>query len=171
MWYGIKNQVFEFFKKLFDKYALLLRICLALVLIIVVIGVANFLHSEEPKLPTSDLAKFVVGGLVVVGLFYSILAFEFNVKKTKNDNKTAKEILTFNTANEWHKAPVKDYQKCSIEFEGKFIKNKSKRTTEELYNYIEDNLEFRESLKGILNHSCPVKNSNSCAVMQIQRKF
>jgi hypothetical protein len=147
-----KKGLGSFFKALFGKYALLFRVSLALALIIVVIGIADYLHFTEPNLLISDLAKFVVGGLVVVGLFYSILSFEFNVRKTKQDYKTAKEILTFNTANEWHKAPVKDYQKTSIEYEKKFVKTKKNRTAEDLYNYVERNLDFRESLKGILNY-------------------
>jgi hypothetical protein len=147
-----KKDIPSLIKRIFDKYSLLFRITVAIVLIIIVIGVADYLHDTEKDLPMSDLAKFVVGGLVVVGLFYSILAFEFNVKKTKRDYQTAKEILTFNTANEWHKAPVKDYQVTSIECEYAFQKTKPERTAEELYNYVQSNLEYRETLKGILNY-------------------
>lgn len=39
----------------------------------------------------------------------------------KLDYKSAKEVMAFNTANEWHKAPVKDNQKTSIGFENQFI--------------------------------------------------
>jgi hypothetical protein len=147
-----KTGVKDFFKKLFDKYALVFRIVLSWALIIFVIGFAVYLHKKEPSLALSELSKFVVGGLVVVGLLYSILAFEFNVKKAKKDYKSAKEILTFNTANEWHKAPVKDYQKASIDYEKRFVDAKAERTAEDLYTYVEDNLDFRESLKGILNY-------------------
>jgi len=43
-----KKGLGSFFKALFGKYALLFRVSLALALIIVVIGIADYLHFTEP---------------------------------------------------------------------------------------------------------------------------
>lgn len=80
--------------------------------------------------------------------------YEFAANKTRADAKSSKEILTYNIAAEWHKSPVKDYQKSSIEFEKKFKKTCADKTIEGFQVFIEDeaNLDFKESLKGILNY-------------------
>lgn len=149
---GQRDKSYHKFKVFVTDHSILFRVLFAGILILALSGIGLILHQKYSKFDTVEFAKFITGGLVVIGLVYSILAFEFNVKKTKLDYKTAKEILTFNTANDWHKSPIKDYQNTSIGFEKKFIDSANTRTVEELYDYVENNLEYRESLKGILNY-------------------
>jgi hypothetical protein len=87
-------------------------------------------------------------------LFFAMLNYEFATSKSKQDHQSIRELTTFNTANEWHKSPLNDYQKESIRFEKRFIESKEIRTATDFEEFINDpdNLLFKESLKGILNH-------------------
>lgn len=124
-------------------------ICVSVVTVIFLIGFIFFFCCNWAG---KDVAQVCTGLLLTITLFFTALNYEFAAGKTKNDYKTAKEILTFNTANEWHKAPIKDYQRISIEFENKFIDSKVCRSIADFDTYIHSEIEFRESLKGILNY-------------------
>lgn len=100
-----------------------------------------------------DAAQVCTGFFIVVTLFFAALNYEFTYIKTKRDAQLARETLTFTTASEWHKSPIKDYQKTSIQHERIFIASTQARSAEDFEKYFEDinNLEFKESLKGIFN--------------------
>jgi hypothetical protein len=124
-------------------------ICLAVTFIICCIG---FALAYKAHWPAKDILQVCTGFLLVITLYFTALNYEFTASKTRNDYKTAKEILTFNTANEWHKTPIKDYQRTSIEHENKFIARQGKRTIIDLDTYIDETIDYRESIKGILNY-------------------
>ncbi|MDB5199258.1 MAG: hypothetical protein JWO92_1221 [Chitinophagaceae bacterium] len=100
-----------------------------------------------------DVAQVCTGFFIVITLFFTALNYEFSTSKMKQDYKSAKELLTYNTATEWHKSPLTEYQKTSISYEKKFIATNAVRTSKDFDLYISDpsNLDFRESLKGLLN--------------------
>lgn len=92
------------------------RYVICLLVVISIFGFGLFLRYSR-HWSAKDIAQVCTGFFIVITLFFTALNYEFSASKTKQDYKTAKEILTFNTACEWHKSPVKDYQKVSIEFE------------------------------------------------------
>lgn len=150
-----KDGVRTYFKSFYERYSLLLRISLSVAFIIVIIGYANFLHQTEPKLALSELAKFVVSGLVVVGLFYSILAYEFGVKKSKLDRRVQKGQSTFNILSTWYNSPLIDYSKVIDSFEKSDKYSLLKNNIEEFEKYFEDvdkSIELRNAYRGIFNH-------------------
>lgn len=136
----------KFFNNLFAY-----RYAICLLVVIGIIGLWFFLYFARDW-TAKDAAQVCTGFFIVLTLFFTALNYEFAASKMKQDYRAAKETLTFNTANEWHKAPLKDFQKTSIEFENKFIASGDERSIEDFEKYIEGNLEFRESLKGILNY-------------------
>ncbi len=101
-----------------------------------------------------DTIQVCTGLLILLTLFFAALNYEFTSSKARRDYEAARELLTFNTASEWHKAPIKDYQRTSIGFENTFIASSAVRNVADFEVFIDNpaNLEFRESLKGILNY-------------------
>lgn len=120
---------------------------------IIIIGLWFFLYFIK-HWNAKDGAQVCTGFFIVITLLFAALNFEFSNSKMQSDYRAAKELLTFNTASEWHKAPIKDYQRISIGFENKFISSKHKRLVADFEAFIDnsENLEYRESLKGILNY-------------------
>lgn len=126
-------------------------ICILFVFAIGFFGIFLYLYKHWHF---KDAAQVCTGFSVLMTLFFAALNFEFASSKSKQDYKATRELTTFNTANEWHKSPLNEYQKESIRFEKKFIDSKAVRTANDFEGYINDpdNLVFKESLKGILNH-------------------
>lgn len=100
-----------------------------------------------------DAAQVCTGFFIVITLFFTALNYEFSASKVKQDYKAAKELLTYNTATEWYKTPLKDYQKISIQFENKFIASNAVRTVDDFFIFITEpeQLEYKECFKGLLN--------------------
>lgn len=129
------------------------RQLISLFVFLSIIGFGAYLYLYK-KWPAKDVAQVCTGGLIVLTLFFAALNYEFSNSKLRLDYKAAKELLTFNIASEWHKPTLAEYQKKSIEFENKFITSYSVRTYIDFDKFIKDplNADYRESLKGILNH-------------------
>lgn len=91
---------------------------------------------------------------IVISLFYTALNYEFNASKSKNEIKSNRDILTFNTAAEWHKNHLMTYQRTILIFERKFLQFHEKASPEEYMIFFEDirNIDYKVALKGILNH-------------------
>ena len=135
------NQIFRY------RYT----ICMIIIVSIILSGF--YLHNCRNWI-FKDVVQVCSSSFIVLTLFFAAMNYEFTANKTRMDNKSAKEILTYNIAAEWHKAPIKDYQKTIIQFENKFIKDYPDKTIEGFQSFIEEegNLEYKESLKGILNY-------------------
>jgi len=116
-------------------------------------GLGLYLYLIK-KWQFKDAAQLCTGFLVLLTLFFAALNYEFAFSKLKQDYKSARDLTTFNTANEWHKSPLNDYQKVSIKAEKAFIASNPTRSADDFEKFINDpaNLDFKESLKGILNH-------------------
>lgn len=138
---GVVNVIFEF------------RYVVCLIVLIVILGLGLFLYFKNHWI-AKDVAQICTGFFIVLTLFFTALNYEFTASKVERDNKAARELLTFNIAAEWHKAPIKDYQKATIEFEDKFIATKEVRDKEDFNLFLNNpvNIEYKEALKGTLNY-------------------
>jgi hypothetical protein len=101
-----------------------------------------------------DMMQVCTGLLIVLTLFFAGLNYEFTSSKARRDYESARQLLTFTTSTEWHKAPVKDYQRVIIEFENKFIERSTMRDMTDFEKFIDDpdNLDYRESLHELFNY-------------------
>jgi hypothetical protein len=89
------------------------------ILVGIIIYVTNqFYRTQHPEITDyihlKDTIQICTGCLLVVTLFYSIMTYEYNHLKFKHDNKKAKDLLTYNTATEWHKTGMVDIQKKCV---------------------------------------------------------
>lgn len=147
-------------------------ICIAVVLLIIIVGIYLRINKHWT---IKDTTQLCLGLLIVITFLFALLNFEFSNSKMHRDYKAARELLTYSAAQEWYKAPVKDYQKTSIQFENDFIRTKSIRTSTDFALYIDDprNIEYRESLKGILNYfeSTSIASSKNLIDKDFIREF
>lgn len=105
------------FAAFFNEHGLLFRLGTTLILILFLAIVANNIASRESQIAYSEIARFIVGGLVAIGIYYSILTFEFNVKKNKDDRRMQKSSSTFTILSAWYNTPIVDYSKAISFFE------------------------------------------------------
>jgi hypothetical protein len=126
-------------------------ICLVIVISIMLLGCYLYFFNHWGF---KDVSQVSTGFFIVITLFFTALNYEFAASKTKNDIQSAKNTLTFNTAGEWHKSPIKDYERTVCEFEKPYIAAKAIRSIQDFNNFIEDpnNTSYKQALKGILNH-------------------
>jgi hypothetical protein len=100
-----------------------------------------------------DAAQICTGFFIVITLFFAALNYEFAASKMERDYKSARDLLTYNTATEWHKSPLKDYQIFVIKFEDEFIATSTTTRTPAMFEtFIETRYEYKEALKCLLNH-------------------
>jgi len=145
---ALKNILQNLVKKIFDyRYA----ICFLILLLIIGLG---FYLSIIRGWSFKDIAQVCTGFFIVITLFFTALNYEFAASKTKNDIKSARNTLTFNTAAEWHKSPVKDYEKEIINYEQKYFSLNAVRDIEnfELFIGNPENTTYKESIRGVLNY-------------------
>lgn len=118
-----------------------------------IIGLWFFLYFNKNWV-AKDASQVCTGFFIVITLFFAALNFEFANSKMQKDKESARELLTYTTATEWYKTPLKDYQKTSIGFENQFIAARRIREPKHFRKFINDpkNIDYKESLKGILNH-------------------
>ena len=129
------------------------RYLVSIVIVLFILGTGSYLYFYGGW-NARDVADVCTGAFIVLTLFFTALSFEFSSSKMKQDYKAARELLTFTTANEWYKGPLNRYQKISIAFERQFIASGRVRTANDFERFIThlSRLDFRESLKGILNY-------------------
>lgn len=96
-----------------------IRIIIVVLFLLFLCLLCFYIHTKEPSLPLSELIKILLGGLVVIGLLYSILSYESSIKKTKHDIRIQKASITYSAMGEWHNPPMIDYAKVCSEFESK----------------------------------------------------
>lgn len=105
------------FASFFNEHGLLFRLGTTILLILFLAIVASNMAIEEPRIAYSEIARFIVGGLVAIGIYYSVLTFEFNVKKSKEDRRIQKSSATFTILSAWYNTPIVDYSKSISLFE------------------------------------------------------
>jgi hypothetical protein len=121
---------------------------------ILLIGLAHYLHGEEPELKKSEIVKILNGGLVIIGIMYSILTYESNQVKIRHDIRVSKCSTTFKAMQEWNSASMIDYVKFCKDFQNrkeyKLLKNDTAAFIVEFEKSV--NQEYRKSLLCILNY-------------------
>jgi hypothetical protein len=128
------------------------RIILFLIVVIILLGL--FLNIQLGMTP-DKVAPILVSSFVIIALFLNALSFEYTWHKNLKDSQAARESVTFNTALEWHKSPLKDYIIRIVIAEAKDI---SRFITEKdgkgLHDFISkpENIETRAALAGIFNY-------------------
>lgn len=138
-----------------ERNYLPLRIIILLIIIAALAIGAYILKDSDPNLTTSELVKIITGGLIVIGLLYSILSFEVTLKKNIKENRVRKSAATFNAVSEWYKAPLIDHAQTIRKFEES--KNYQLLHQEDLKPFdvfFSDptNLDFRKAVMGIFNY-------------------
>lgn len=141
-------------RKFFSIDNVQFRVSLLVLAIIALIILAFYLHCKEPQLTPSETAKIVTGGLVIIGLMYSILTYESNQKKNRHDIRIQKCSTTYKAIGEWHTSPMIDYSKCCIAFaqEKDYILLKTDVKAFVIAFDKPKNIEFRKSLICIFNY-------------------
>ncbi len=148
-----KNKLNPKWFRSFIKFIIKYRYPICFIIGLLIIGLWFYLYYDKDWV-AKDASQVCTGFFIVITLFFAALNFEFANSKMQRDADSARELLTYNTATEWYKAPLKDYQKTSIGFENEFIWSREKRLPKHFRKYIDDpkNIDYKESLKGILNH-------------------
>jgi hypothetical protein len=139
-----------------QSHAFLFRVCIASVLILILCYINFHITKKEPKIAYSELAKFTASGLVVIGFFYSILTFEFNVKKSKLDKRAQMAQSTFNILSAWNTTPLIDHHKTIDTFEKSDKHALLKENIDEFMVYYNsdsiESIELRKAIRGIFNY-------------------
>jgi len=130
------------------------RAALVLFAFILLMGLAFYLHKEEPELKKSEIVKILNSGLVIIGLMYSILTYESNQVKIRHDIRVNKCSATYKAMGEWYASPMIDYLRVCKEFELKDEYHLLKNDIDAFMIIFEDNvnIEYRKSLINILNY-------------------
>ncbi len=81
-----------------------------LIVIILIIGSVYFYNYDEKDGRLKDTCQALTGALTVLAISYAFLTYEFNYRKSVTETKKNKELLTYNTASEWSKPHMLDYQ-------------------------------------------------------------
>lgn len=127
-------------------------VILVLFTILLLTGITLYLHYEEPELKKSEIIKILNSSLIIIGLIYSILTYEFNQLKNLREIRVRKSTATYEVIKEWHSSPMIDYTKKCIEAElqNDLLKKDIDTFMKELDYDI--NIEYRKSLIGVLNY-------------------
>jgi len=101
-----------------------------------------------------NFVAILTGGSIVIGIFYSILNYEYSQIRFKHDSKTSRDVLSFNVANEWHKVNMVEAQKVAKKFLRKcqplLLDNNAKKFHDELED--ERNENRKAALISIFNY-------------------
>lgn len=83
------------------------------------IGYIGYLEYCEAKAEEriKNTAQVISFGGLFIGLFYTMITYEYNHRKHKNDTKHHRDLTSFNIATEWHKKPMVDYISVLSDFE------------------------------------------------------
>lgn len=121
---------------------------------IIITGITSYLiwisSTDSEKL--KNCAIVFSAGSIIIGIFYSIINYEHNLTKFNHDVKSARDILTFNTACKMHDAgTIGHFRNIDI-----FYKNNERAFKEhrnmEIQALFVENQEIRVSLIVILNY-------------------
>jgi len=122
--------------------------------VIVVVVVLGYYLNQNRGWTGKDTIQVCTALLILLTFFFAALNYEFTSSKARRDYESARNLLTYNTACEWHKNPMSQYQKDSISKENIFIATTPFRTIENFRDFIQldEHRDFKQSLKCILNH-------------------
>lgn len=151
-WHALQNSFADFF----NEQGFLFRLGTTIILILILSIVANNIAGSEPRIAYSELARFILSGLVAIGIYYSILTFEFNVKKNKEDRRIQKSSATFTLLSAWYNTPIVDYSKSISIFEKSTNYDDLKKDREDFLLWFDSNeaaaVDLRRAIGGMFNY-------------------
>jgi len=115
---------------------------------------AAYLHIKEPDLKQSEMIKILNGSMIIIGLIYTIMTYEFNHSKTLFEIRVRKTTATYDMIREWHSSTMSEHQKRCYEFASE---NKNIFLNNDIQNFIVSfnsniNIEYKKSLSEVLNY-------------------
>lgn len=101
-----------------------------------------------------ELAKIFLGGILIIGLIYAIINYEFSLNKNVTDINIKRSLATFDTINNWHKEPLVSHINEMRKFEKSKQFNLIDGDIDELMDFMHDekNAPLLNSLVSILNY-------------------
>jgi len=141
------------YKRIFKPRNKFLRYILLIVSLGFLVAISFYLHRVEPDLKKSDLIKILTGGLVVIGLMYSIMSYESVQAKNQYDMHRQQLASSFEIINQWYKTPLIDYSSALGAFQQTSEFSLITTDVVAFYNIINnDQKECRTALAGIFNY-------------------
>ncbi|TDX01002.1 DUF4760 domain-containing protein [Dinghuibacter silviterrae] len=134
---------FVFYYRLIFVFLALLAVCFY--------GVHEYnVSGKEDAL--KNLCFVLTAGSIVIGIFYSILNYEKNHQKIKNDEDISKLTNAFNAAFEWTKPTMVENLKITKKMHNEHKHLCDQNKSKEFFDILEKNEEARSALVSILNY-------------------
>lgn len=129
------------------------RYRILLFLVVGIISLGFFLNIVLEVSP-DKVVPILVSSFAIVALFLNALSFEYTWFKNLKDSQGSKESLTFNTAIDWHKSPLKDYIIKIVVSEPAMKEFFDPPDGEKLHSYISaaENIDVRAAIAGLFNY-------------------
>lgn len=145
-----------FLQKKRSNFSFQLRRLVALVLFVILVFAAKIIHNADPlKFDNIEMVKFIIDGLVAIGLLYTILTFEYTVKKNNEDKRVLECQGSFDILSQWYLPPLCDYSRTIYIFEGtenfKILKQDPEKFDEFFNSRTAESFEIRDATNGIFN--------------------
>lgn len=131
---------------------------IAILLLVVLVAIGSNWYYQKAKADKNisetarikDTTQLATGALVLIGLFYTFLTYEYNHRKNVSELKKSQNTLTFNTANEWNSANMLAGQLLLGNFEKRF----KHLDPEAFYNLMHNkgNEDVRKAFASIFNY-------------------
>ncbi len=101
-----------------------------------------------------ESAKIFLGGILIIGLIYAIINYEFSLNKNVSDISIKRSLATFDIINNWHKEPLVSHINEMRKFEKSQHFNLINGDIDELMEFMHDekNAPLLNSLVSILNY-------------------
>jgi hypothetical protein len=154
--FGRMDKYNKDFRIFINHHSLSFRLLVSLVLYVLLTWSAIHLQNSDPtkKFDNAEFAKYIVSGLVVIGLLYTVLTFEFTVKTKKSDERYQLSLTTYTAISQWHAPPLIEYSKTIGLFETTFLYEMLKKDAisfEQFYAST-DGESIRTAVSGIFNY-------------------
>lgn len=118
----------------------------------VIILMLRTVHQSAPPDELKNAVLVLTGGSIIIGIFFSLLNYEYNHNKNKRDVKTAKAILSFNTALEWHKPHIVENLKITKTMYDTHKHLIESNKSSEFFDLLEKDEKARAALVSIFNY-------------------
>lgn len=131
----------------------IVRLGVLAVLFLALLIFTNYL-SDQANPAYYESAKIFFAGLVIIGLIYAVINYEFSLNKNESDLKIKKSLASFDTINNWHKEPMVSHISEIKKFEKSKNYNLINGDIDEFMAFMHDdkNAPLLNSLVSILNY-------------------
>jgi hypothetical protein len=153
---GLRDKEFKSFGTFISNHSLFFRILISTIFILLLYFNAVYIQNTvgKQKFDTAEFWKYVIGGLVVIGLIYTILTFEFTVKQSREAKRTQQSQSTFGILSAWYNSPLIDYSKVVDQFEKTANYQLLKNNLDDFivfYDDLSQSIELRNAVRGVFN--------------------